>query len=820
MSDSALADTAQPPGNEISRRMLAEQVKLAFNQIGFGLLATMFCAIAYMIVVWDVVPFARLLTWFTALTALTFIRRLSSTVFFRQKPGAKEAFRWSVIFNAGAFLSGLLWGVVGVFLFPENFIGHQVFLILLVAGLSAGTASTYTAIKWAPPLFIIPSMGILTIKISTISGDIYPEMGAVMAFYTLAILGSASRINKATTHTLSLRFENVGLIEELEKTNKKFKQLSEATFEGVLVHDKGEILFTNNVLPGMFGYKAGEVKELNALDFVAPEHRDFAKDKMLSGAEEPYETSGISKDGRRVPVEIHGKPVPYEDRIVRMVAIRDLTQRKESETALKESEERYRDLFENANDLYYTTNLEGKFTSVNMAILDTLGYRREELLGKHYSTVVPPELIEKARKMTRRKLDGEERTRYELEIIGKDGRQIPVELSTKLIIKDGEPVGVQGAARDMTERKKAEDALKILKRALDQTSEMVSITNNKGVIEYANRAMEKVTGYSSEELIGRTPRVFKSGEHGNEFYRNMWDTIKAGDTWSDCIINKNKSGELADEEMTISPIKDHKDDITHFVAIKRDISERKQSEEKLKKAKEKAEEATRLKDKFVSLVAHDLKTPFNSILGFLALLRGGNIGSLNPQQQEIVDRTLTGGEKLVQMIDDLLDLSLLQSGKLPLRRIAFSARGVIDSVVEEIGYLADSKNIRIEIEVLKIKKVYADMKLFHGVIRNLMSNAIKFCDKGGLIKIFTLDDSNATIAVSNTGVEVEPGILDNLFKHEIKTTTRGTSGEEGTGFGLPFCHDVMKAHGGSIRVESKKAEGSVFYVCFPSDQPD
>ncbi|HEB73438.1 MAG TPA: PAS domain S-box protein [Nitrospirae bacterium] len=820
MSDSVLTDTAQPPGKDISRSMLAEQVKLAYSQIGFGLLATMFCAIVYMTVVWDDVPFARLLIWFTALTALTFIRSLSSTIFFRQKPGAEGAFRWSVIFNASAFLSGLLWGMAGVFLFPDNFIGHQVFLILLVAGLSAGTASTYTAIKWAAPLFILPSMGILTIKVFTINGDIYQEMGAVMVLYIFAILGSAGRINRATMNTLSLRFENVDLIVELEKTNKKFRQLSEATFEGVLVHDKGEILFTNNVLPEMFGYKAGEMAGLNALDFVAPEHRDFAKDKMLSGAEEPYETSGIRKDGSKIPVEIHGKPVPYEDRIVRMVAIRDLTKRKESETALKESEERYRDLFENANDLYYTTDLEGKFTSVNMAILDTLGYRREELLGRHYSIVTPPELIEKAREMTQRKLDGEKRTRYELEIIGKDGRKIPVELSTKLIIKDGEPVGVQGAARDMTERKKAEDALKILKNALDQTSEMVFITDSEGVIEYVNRAMEKITGYSSKELIGRTPRIFKSGAHESEFYANMWGAIKAGNIWSDQIINRNKFGELATEEMTISPIKDNKDDITHFVSIKRDISERKRSEEKLKKAKEKAEEATKLKDKFVSLVAHDLKTPFNSILGFLALLRGGKTGSLNPSQNEIVDRALIGGEKLVLLIDDLLDLSLLQSGKLTLRQIPFYIIGVIDDVIEEIGYLAECKNIKIEIEVSKEKKVYADMKLFHGVIRNLMSNAIKFCDKGGLIRIFTLNDSDTTIAVSNTGVEVDPRILDNLFKHEIKTTTRGTGGEEGTGFGLPFCHDVMKAHGGSIRVESQKAEGSAFYVYFPSGQSD
>ncbi|VAX16369.1 hypothetical protein MNBD_NITROSPINAE03-444, partial [hydrothermal vent metagenome] len=325
MSDSVAPGVAKPPDKEISQSLLAEQVKLAFSQIGFGLLATMFCAIAYMIVVWDVVPFARLLTWFTALTALTFIRRLASTVFFRQKPGAQEAFRWSVIFNAGAFVSGSLWGIAGVFLFPENFIGHQVFLILLVAGLSAGATSTYTAIKWAPSLFILPSMGILTIKVFTIGGGVYPEMGVVMAFYTFAILGSASRINRATMNALSLRFENVGLIEELEKTNKKIRQLSEATFDGVMVHDKGEILFTNNVLPEMFGYTVEEVKGLNALDFVAPKHRSFAKDKMLSGAEEPYETTGIRKDGLRVPVEIHGKPVPYEDRIVRMVAIRDLT---------------------------------------------------------------------------------------------------------------------------------------------------------------------------------------------------------------------------------------------------------------------------------------------------------------------------------------------------------------------------------------------------------------------------------------------------------------------------------------------------------------
>lgn len=239
----------------------------------------------------------------------------------------------------------------------------------------------------------------------------------------------------------------------------------------------------------------------------------------------------------------------------------------------------------------------------------------------------------------------------------------------------------------------------------------------------------------------------------------------------------------------------------------------------LETARQNAEEATRLKDKFVSLVAHDLRSPFTSMLGLFQMMdeNGGGV-QLSEKQKLILDRVVRSGEGLLKMIDELLNISRLQTGNILVRPRFIDASSTVTMVASALDHLAKSKKIEIVNEVPKGLRLYADLDLIQEVLMNLVSNAIKFTNPGGRI-VISVPDGKSAIAVRDTGVGMSDSFRSKIFKYEEKTTTAGTNGEKGSGFGLPLSAEIMLAHGGSLRAESKPGEGTVFYAELPDRKP-
>lgn len=372
----------------------------------------------------------------------------------------------------------------------------------------------------------------------------------------------------------------------------------------------------------------------------------------------------------------------------------------------------------------------------------------------------------------------------------------------------------------VTERKRAEENLVKLTKAIEKASEMVLITDPQGKIEYANPAAEEITGYKPEELLGENPRILKSGYHDKEFYRDIWDVITSGRVWRGEVVNRRKMGDLYHQELTISPVFDDTNALTHYVSIARDVSERKRYEKEIMRAKEVAESATKLKDKFVSLVAHDLRSPFNSMLGMLQLMEKQGAGAFNETQKSLMERVIGNGENMVKMIDRLLDISRLQSGKITLNRKFIDIHAAALVATRSLSYSAAEKGIRLVNAVEKGTSIYADFDLVCEVVKNLVSNSVKFCKEGDEVTVFIPEGEPAAVAVKDTGPGIPESIRENIFKHEVKTTMTGSAGEMGTGLGLPFCHDIIEAHGGEITVRSPaNGGGSVFTVRLPAAEP-
>ncbi len=239
----------------------------------------------------------------------------------------------------------------------------------------------------------------------------------------------------------------------------------------------------------------------------------------------------------------------------------------------------------------------------------------------------------------------------------------------------------------------------------------------------------------------------------------------------------------------------------------------------LRKANEEAGKATEIKEQFVELVAHDLRTPLSSIMGFLNILHDESDHPIQPEQKAMVKIVLNNAEKMIHTIEGLLNLSRLQSGQIIPKPDFFDAHSISDMVLERLNQLAKEKNIELTNEVPEGIRFYADYELYHSVIQNLVSNAIKFCKKGDRVSLFVPQGKKSTMAVKDTGIGIEEEFLPDIFKKEVNTSTKGTAGEKGSGLGLPYAYEIIKAHGGNLTVESELEKGSVFFAELPYMKP-
>ncbi|MBI5815965.1 MAG: response regulator [Nitrospinae bacterium] len=232
----------------------------------------------------------------------------------------------------------------------------------------------------------------------------------------------------------------------------------------------------------------------------------------------------------------------------------------------------------------------------------------------------------------------------------------------------------------------------------------------------------------------------------------------------------------------------------------------------LQKAKEIAEEATKMKDKFVSLASHDLRSPLCNIITTMNILRE-NGETLGGEDKSTLERlVLNNAQAMLRLIEQLLDLTRLKAGRMVLAKRAVYPKRLAADVVAGLGQLAEKKGIQIENTLPEDFRLIADHVLFREVLHNLISNAIKFSKAGGKITVYGGDPGENAVCVGDTGTGISPGILPDIFKSEVKTSTQGTHGESGTGLGLPYCYDIIKEHGGDLTVESELGKGSVFKV--------
>ncbi|WP_460511651.1 sensor histidine kinase [Cyclobacterium sediminis] len=379
-----------------------------------------------------------------------------------------------------------------------------------------------------------------------------------------------------------------------------------------------------------------------------------------------------------------------------------------------------------------------------------------------------------------------------------------------------------GFNEESAKREKAESDLKNnnlylkqFKEGLDRAS-IVAITDKKGVITYVNDVFCKISKYSKGELIGNTHAIINSGYHSQHFFRNMWKTISSGDIWVDEIKNKAKDGSYYWVLTAIVPFKDENNQITEYMALRQDITDRKVAIQVKLDSIQKLEYKNRELEQFAYIASHDLQEPLQTILNYTSLLSSNESNNLDELEQQSMLFIQEAAGKMRKLIHGLLEYNLLGKN---LENHKIDTQKLIKEVIEEVNNIIITR--KATVEVLKLPPIYGHKASLKLLFENLILNGIKFSKEDRLPKITISGEQvkdQVVISVKDNGIGIDKKYHEKIF--DIFQRINKREAYEGLGIGLSYCRKITELHGGKIWVESTLNEGSVFKVLINQHRND
>ncbi len=585
---------------------------------------------------------------------------------------------------------------------------------------------------------------------------------------------------------------------------------------------EGKYIGCNEAFAALVGLPKEDVVGRSVFEVVPKDLADLWREKDLELFDGPhvqvFECTLARPDGTERSLVFHKAPIFDADGALAGLigVVMDITDRLRAEEALRQSEEWYRALVENSFDGIFIQR-GPKIIFANSHLYDMLGYSQGELEGLDHWVIYHPEYQEITRERAVARMRGEDIVpQYEVKLQRRDGSTFDGEISARAVKVKGEP-GVQVWVRDVSKRKRTEEAQRRLATAVEQSAEAIVVSDTTGNIQWVNPAFERITGYTREEVIGQNSSILKSGEHDEIFYRNLWETIKRGQVWKGRFINKRKDGSLYHEDSTISPVLDSRGKIINFVAVKRDITEQLALSRQLLQAQKMEAIGT-----LAGGIAHDFNNLLQVMLGYSELL----LADKRKDDSEYGDlskilQSARSGAELVQRL-------LTFSRKVEPKPIPLNLNRQIRQVKKLLGRTIP-KMIDIQMDLSDdLTEISVDPTQMEQVLMNLAVNARDAMPDGGKLtfgtKNVTLDEEYCGIhseakpgkyvllTVSDTGHGMYKETIDHIFEPFYTTKELG----RGTGLGLAMVYGIVKQHGGYITCYSEVEHGTTFNVYFPA----
>jgi PAS domain S-box-containing protein len=588
----------------------------------------------------------------------------------------------------------------------------------------------------------------------------------------------------------------------------------------------------------ILGYSMDELLSQRFIGLVYPDDITSTEDMMRAAIEkdtvDTFENRYVCKNGEFRWISWHY--ISYtENRKIYFVA-RDITEQKQQIQLVHEAKEQLQSIIDNSGLMVGLKDLDGHYILVNAEFSRQVGITKPaDMLGKTDFELFPLSIAKQLRANDTDVLRMHRTMQFEEYL--PEGGQTRTYLTTKFTLDDvnANPYAVGLIGKDITERKKTEIELLLRNKAIEQSPSAISIVDAQSYdmpLIYINPAFEKITGYTPDDVLGCNCRFLQGNDRDQPEIQQMREVIRNQQSITVILRNYRKDGTLFYNEMSLAPIHDENGQLTHYVGISTDVTERmtfqqriqKQNEalietnQKLLIARREAEEATRLKSEFLATMSHELRTPLNAIIGYTEIQLAGMTGELTEEQQHYQERVLAKADHLLKLINDILDIAKIEAGRLEMVRKPFNLSHWLADIEAEMRVLAQEKELDFIVRLDKRmpRYVVGDAARIKQIVVNLLSNAIKFTHEGSVrLKIRKHGRDAWKLIVEDTGIGIASHMQETIFEAFRQVDSSFQRKVGGTGLGLSIVRELVLRMGGNVRVKSNLGEGSTFTVILP-----
>ncbi|WP_411273830.1 PAS domain S-box protein [Daejeonella sp.] len=621
---------------------------------------------------------------------------------------------------------------------------------------------------------------------------------------------------------------------QLKDSEEKYKSILENSLNAhFLIQPDGYILEANKAALDMFGYTIDEMRALGRseiMDTADPKLVSYLKEREERGFAKA-ELTGIRKNGERFPHEISSVSFRDSNGVQRTsVSMVDITERKKAEdnqksveSALRDERELLRTLIDNIPTSIFVKDLQSRKVLVNKAECEFMGVNDpSELLGKDNFELLPVDFAKQVSAEDKEVLTtGKAIINSELTVTWIDGTTRCILCSKIPLYDNGKISGLLGLTHDITKIKEAETALleseKKFRRIFENIQDVFYQTDQEGIVTEVSPSIEKHSGYTRDEIIGKPVTDFYFSVVDRQ---QLVDTIKKNRIVTDFEVRlKTKAGEKRYSSVNAQLIV-RNGEVFGTEGSMRDVTDRKLHEDSLKSLNSDLNTLNDQKNKLLSVIAHDLRNP---ISGCVALLEVVFMDIENSSKDELVEymgMMQTGVLNAHELLEDLLEWARIQFHSVDfIPSLIDDLAGDVRHTMNKLNPIAEAKQIDLKQKINEGLQIRADKHMLASIIRNLVTNAVKFSNKGGTVLISAeRKDNGILFSVVDNGIGIPSDDIGKLFSNSTGFTSYGTSGEKGTGMGLGLCRSFVEKHGGRIWVESSQDIGSTFYFNIPDQE--
>lgn len=594
-----------------------------------------------------------------------------------------------------------------------------------------------------------------------------------------------------------------------EQAQERLQLVIDSAPNSILMADeKGAVVLANSMAESLSRRLRDELVGTNILDLFPEKYRS-----LLSSRIEECLTTGkpiicmeedlcvIRKEGGPVFVEVRLSPMKRADGRFLLASIVDMTERKKAEE-LRASEERFRGVIEQAGEALFLYDETGRLAEVNQKACESLGYSREDLLGMDV-TGIDIVFERESYKALFDRLRHSKSLTLERVLQRRDGSTFPVEIHAGLIELHGRPY-LLSLARDITERKKAENDLREMSLALANAVEGISRYDEEGRCVMANKSFLDMFGFAAGEVRQMTLRSTVFRDDLKEFdavYQSMLNTGK-GEVELRAV---RRDGSIFNNQLVMIKTYDEKNRFTGFFCFMKDITERKYKE------------SMDIKSELISMVAHELRTPLHSVREGISVMLEGLTGEINAEQTDVLMTTKSSVDRLARLVNSVLDFQRLEAGILEFQLEENNINEIINEAVKSAEPMVRGKGLALEITLAENPPVIiCDRDRITQVLVNLINNAVKFTSEGKITVRSVIEAEDIRISVEDTGIGIKQEDIPKLFRKFGQLESGKIAAPGGTGLGLVISSRIVHEHGGKLSVQSDYNKGSIFSFTLPT----